>query len=176
MMGYAGWSERMGSERPFRIVEAIDTEAMSTAASLFREYSGVLPHGLEYQGFEEELATLPGKYARPQGCILLAYVGEEAVGCVAMRELAPMPGEVGRACEMKRLYTRASARGLGIGRAMCERLLEIARDVGYARMKLDSDEELKAAVALYESLSFVRVPAYNEDPMPGTLWMARELG
>jgi putative acetyltransferase len=166
----------MSEAKRFRVVEADEPEAMVTAAALFREYSGVLPHGLEYQGFEEELATLPGKYARPQGCILLAYVGEEAVGCVAMRELVSAPGESGRSCEMKRLYTRASARGLGIGRAMCERLLEIARDVGYARMKLDSDEELKAAVALYESLRFVRVPAYNDDPMPGTLWMARELG
>mgnify|MGYP001212994459 CR=1 FL=1 len=165
----------MGNRRPFRIVEAVGPEAMATAAALFREYSGVLPHGLEYQGFDEELATLPGKYAKPKGCILLAYVGDEAVGCVAMRELASTPGEFGRACEMKRLYTRASARGLGIGRAMCERLLEIARDVGYARMKLDSDEELRAAVALYESLGFRRIPAYNDDPMPGTLWMAIEL-
>lgn len=165
----------MSATRRFRVVEARGPEAMATAAALFREYSGVLPHGLEYQGFEEELATLPGKYAPPQGCILLAYVGDEAVGCVAMRELAPLPGERGRVCEMKRLYTRSSARGLGIGRALCERLLENARAAGYARMKLDSDEELKAAVALYESLGFVRVPAYNDDPMPGTLWMAREL-
>ncbi len=166
----------MSRRGPFRVVEAVGPESMAIAAGLFREYSGVLPHGLEYQGFEEELATLPGKYARPQGCILLAYVGDEAAGCVAMRELSPSPGEIGRACEMKRLYTRASARGLGIGRALCERLLEIAREAGYARMKLDSDEELKAAVALYESLGFVRIPAYNDDPMPGTLWMARELG
>lgn len=165
----------MSEVRRFRVVEGEGPHAMATAAAMFREYSGVLPHGLEYQGFEEELATLPGKYAKPKGCILLAYVGDEPVGCVAMRELESLPGEAGRSCEMKRLYTRASARGLGIGRAMCERLLEIARRSGYARMKLDSDEELKAAVALYESLGFVRVPAYNDDPMPGTLWMAREL-
>lgn len=161
---------------PFRIVEASGPEAMATAAALFREYAGVLPHGLEYQGFEEELATLPGKYARPGGCILLAYVGEEPVGCVAMRPLEPLAGEVGRPCEMKRLYTRASARGMGIGRAICRRLLDEARKAGYARMKLDSDEELRAAVSLYESLGFRRIPAYNDDPMPGTLWMARELG
>lgn len=165
----------MAKPGTFRVVEATTPEDMATVASLFREYSGVLPHGLEYQGFEQELATLPGKYARPMGCILLAYVGDEAVGCVAMRELAPFPGERGRVCEMKRLYTRSSARGLGIGRALCERLLQEARQGGYARMKLDSDEELKSAVALYESLGFVRVPAYNDDPMPGTLWMAREL-
>lgn len=165
----------MAKPGTFRVVEATTPEDMATAASLFREYSGVLPHGLEYQGFEQELATLPGKYARPMGCILLAYAGDEAVGCVAMRELAPLPGEHGRVCEMKRLYTRSSARGLGIGRALCERLLHEAQQAGYARMKLDSDEELKSAVALYESLGFVRVPAYNDDPMPGTLWMAREL-
>lgn len=165
----------MTGER-FRIVEASGDEAMRVAAALFREYAGVLPHGLEYQGFEEELATLPGKYARPDGCILLAYVGEVAVGCVAMRELAPMPGEIGRSCEMKRLYTRASARGMGIGGALCQRLLEEARRASYARMKLDTDEQLKAAVGLYESLGFVRIPRYNDDPMPCTLWMARELG
>lgn len=165
----------MPTKPSFRIIDATGPAAMTTAAALFREYSGVLPHGLEYQGFEDELATLPGKYARPAGCILLAFVGDDAVGCVAMRELKPLPGEAGRACEMKRLYTRVSCRGMGIGRAMCNRLLEIAREAGYTRMKLDSDEELKAAVALYESLGFKRIPAYNDDPMPGTLWMAREL-
>ena len=164
----------MPGER-FRIVEASGPGEMAAAAALFREYATVLPHGLEYQGFEEELATLPGKYARPGGCILLGRVGEEPVGCVAMRELAPLAGEAGRCCEMKRLYVRGSARGLGLGRGLCERLLEEARGAGYARMRLDSDEELLAAVALYESLGFRRIPAYNDDPMPGTLWMERSL-
>ncbi|MBX3316597.1 MAG: GNAT family N-acetyltransferase [Phycisphaeraceae bacterium] len=166
----------MGGGSAYRIVEASGADAMATVAALFREYSGVLPHGLAYQGFEDELATLPGKYARPNGCILLAYVGGVAVGCVAMRELLPMPGEIGRSCEMKRLYTRSSARGLGIGRALCERLLEEARGAGYARMKLDTDAELKAAVRLYESLGFVPIARYNDDPMPCTLWMSKELG
>lgn len=165
----------MAELQSFRIVEASEPHDMATVAALFREYSEVLPHGLEYQGFEEELATLPNKYARPRGCILVAYVGDEAVGCVAMRELAPHAPERGRSCEMKRLYTRGSARGMGIGRSLCERLLALAREAGYARMKLDSDEELRAAVALYESLGFKRIPAYNDDPMPGTLWMEREL-
>lgn len=165
----------MSESHRFSIIEAAGTDALATAAALFREYAGVLPHGLEYQGFEEELATLPGKYARPHGCILLAIVHGEALGCVAMRRIANGPGDHGPTCEMKRLYTRASARGLGIGRALCERLIEEARGAGYARMKLDSDEELHAAVALYESLGFKRVPAYNDDPMPGTLWMGLDL-
>ncbi|MBX3361675.1 MAG: hypothetical protein KF705_09605 [Phycisphaeraceae bacterium] len=88
----------MTSER-FRIVEASGDEAMRVAAALFREYACVLPHGLENTRFEEELATLPGKYARPDGCILLAPRRQVAVGCVAMRELAPMPGEIGRSLQ-----------------------------------------------------------------------------
>lgn len=165
----------MPSESAVQIVEATDAPTWASAANLFREYSGVLPHGLEYQGFDEELATLPGKYARPDGRILLAMIGGEPVGCVAMRPLAEAPGESGRSCEMKRLYVRAAARGLGAGQLLCEALLAEAKQEGYARIKLDSDVELPAALRLYERLGFARIPAYNDDPMPGTVWMAKSL-
>ncbi len=165
----------VASDRTVRIVEAAAEPAWKTAAALFREYSAVLPHDLVYQGFEEELATLPGKYARPNGRILLAYIGDAPIGCVAMRALAAVPNDSGRSCEMKRLYVRTAARGLGVGRLLCERLIAEARAEGYARMKLDTDVELHAALGLYERLGFERIPAYNDDPMPGTVWMGLEL-
>lgn len=140
-------------------------------ADLFREYAASLDFSLGYQGFEAELAALPGKYASPGGGVLLAIVDGVAAGCVAMRAIERPPDGPEPVCEMKRMYVRPAFRGLKLGRRLAEQLLAAARAAGYRRMLLDSESTFTAAVTLYRSLGFVEIPRYNDDPMPCTLWM-----
>lgn len=143
------------------IGQASDAAAFELAASLFREYQTAIGVDLCFQGFAEELAGLPGAYAPPRGRLLIAHVGTEAAGCVALRPL-----EDGIA-EMKRLYVRDAFRGTGLGRRLAGAVIAAARDAGYARMRLDTLDTMTAAIALYRALGFVEIAPYRPNPLPG---------
>jgi len=108
--------------------------------------------------FETELAGLPGKFAPPTGRLLIATLGGQSVGCVALRRLNR------DFCEMKRMFVRPIAHGLGIGRALAEQILCEGQEAGYLGMRLDTSCNQKAAMSLYESLGFHRIPAYYSVP------------
>jgi putative acetyltransferase len=154
----------MPSESLF-IRSASSVEEIATAQALFEEYAAALGIDLGYQGFADELASLPGCYAPPRGRLLIAWVDNEAAGCVALR---PMAGD---ACEMKRLCVRPAFRGDGIGKQLAVAIIAEARQIGYAVMRLDTVPKLEAATRLYESLGFVRRDAYYETPVVGTIFM-----
>ena len=152
------------------IVEARWPQDRETVLALFRAYIDGLGIDLSFQGVDDELASLPGKYARPEGLVLLARASEgAAVGTVAYR---PFSDGV---CEMKRLYIAPDWRKHGAGRALCDRLLDEARAAGYRRMLLDTGDWLTPARALYRSLGFDEVPAYYHNPLKGTVYMAKDL-
>jgi putative acetyltransferase len=147
-----------------RIVTSPDE--MEPVRVLFREYAASLGFDLGFQNFEQELAELPGPYAAPSGCLLLATVGDEPAGCVALKKLAD------GVCEMKRLYVRSRQRGTGLGRTLAEQVIREARRLGYQALRLDTvPSVMGSAVALYRSLGFQDIPAYCFNPIPGALFL-----
>ena len=144
---------------------------LATVRVLFREYAQSLGFALDFQGFESELATLPGEYAEPRGTILLAHSpAGEPWGVVALRPL-----EDDGACEMKRMYVRPEARGQGLGRILGEAIVTEARTRGYRAMRLDTIDTMVGAIALYRSLGFREIAAYRFNPMPGALFFEAAL-
>lgn len=137
--------------------------------SIFREYVASPSVSLDFQDYEAEFAALPGKYAVPEGCLLLAWKDRILVGCAALRRVDET------ACEMKRVYVRPAARGEKVGRRLVERIIEEARIAGYARIFLDVLPEFTTAQRLYESLSFTEAPPASFNPVPGTRYLGLEL-
>ncbi len=147
------------------IVAAATPSHIQTLVRLFREYERFLQEDLCFQRFEAELAGLPGKYAGPQGALLLAVENGRPAGCVAMR---PLDDSV---CEMKRLYVRPAYLGRGIGRQLALGVIDRSRQAGYASMRLDTLEKLKPALGLYRSLGFRPCPPYYENPLAGVVYL-----
>lgn len=152
-----------------RIINAQTEDHYQKVRNLFRQYADSLDFDLEFQGFSEELATIPGKYAIPEGCILLAEDSGQFVGCVALRPLEE------KICEMKRLFVRSDYRGRGIGRMLACSVIDKAREIGYEKMRLDTVATMKEARTLYYSLEFRNIKAYRYNPIDDSSYMELEL-
>lgn len=147
----------------------IEPEELSAARTLFREYAASLEVDLCFQGFDAEVADLPGEYVPPRGALLLAWVGGALAGCCA---LGPLDNcDYPDAGEMKRLYVRKAFRGFGIGRQLADAVLDAARQIGYASVLLDTLDEMEAARALYTDLGFEEIPPYYHNPLPGSHYL-----
>jgi ribosomal protein S18 acetylase RimI-like enzyme len=153
----------------FEIHEARERD-IASCRELFVEYQQGLGVSLCFQGFDQELAGLPGDYAPPRGAMWLATVNDHAAGCVALRALDAHDAE------MKRLYVRAAHRGLGLGHALAQLAIVRARELGYRRLRLDTLPAMADAQALYARLGFVDTAPYNDNPVPGVRFMALDLG
>jgi GNAT superfamily N-acetyltransferase len=151
-----------------------DTPALFDATrEIFREYAASLAVDLCFQGFEQELATLPGDYAGPHGQLLLAFVDGALAGCGAFRPLADV--DYANACEMKRLYVRPAFRQFGLGRQLAQALLDAATLAGHSAMLLDTLDDMEAARGLYATLGFVDIPPYYFNPIPGAHYLKATL-
>jgi putative acetyltransferase len=152
------------------LTQAESPAQIAQARELFLEYAQSLGFSLCFQNFDKELAELPGDYAPPEGRLLLAEYGGQLAACVALHKLEPC------ICEMKRLYLRPQFRGKGLGRALAERIIAEARQIGYQRMRLDTVEPvMKDAVAMYRKLGFTEIAPYCSNPIAGAMYMELEL-
>jgi ribosomal protein S18 acetylase RimI-like enzyme len=144
---------------------------LAAATALFRAYASSLEIDLAYQDFEAEMAAMPGKYAPPDGELLLAKDADgTALGCVALRPFGPQG-----CCEMKRLYVVPKARGRGLGVALGSAIVKAAQRMGYREMLLDTLPSMTAAIAMYRKLGFATAGAYYDTPVAGTVFMRRAL-
>lgn len=162
------------NDRPktaFQISPVRSADDVSATAQLFEAYAASLGIDLAYQGFASELAELPGKYAPPAGELLIARDSRgQAVGCVGLRPL-----EDGANCEMKRLYVSPEGRGLGLGRALVEAIVDVATQLGYGEIRLDTLPTMTQAIALYQKAHFVPITPYYDTPVTGTIFLGRAL-
>ncbi|KAL1891854.1 hypothetical protein Sste5346_007398 [Sporothrix stenoceras] len=165
----------------FTIDYATSQQDLQDIAELFLEYTSGLGIDLAYQSFAEELAGLPGKYAAPQGVLLIARstvpeISGKPIGCVALRPL-PVPGEeaTGRRCELKRLYVRSDARGTGLGEALARRALDETVTRNYKEVVMDTLESMTPARRLYTKLGFAETTAYYETPIKETVFYRKML-
>jgi GNAT superfamily N-acetyltransferase len=146
---------------------------LDAARELFLEYASELAVDLCFQGFDDELATLPGDYASPDGLLLLAFVDGALAGCGGFR---PLPGsDYANACEMKRLFVRRAFRRFGLGRTIAQALLDRAVQAGHSVMLLDTLDEMESARDLYETLGFVEIAPYYFNPIPGAHYLKVDL-
>ena len=152
-----------------RIKQAETPGEIDEVRRLFLEFEAFLGIDLCFEGFEEELAGLPGKYAPPGGALLMGLEKDNVSGCVALRALAR--GE----CEMKRLFVRPEFRRTGLGRLLAHEVIGVACQLGYSLMRLDTFENLTEAIGLYESLGFRKTDAYYENPLRNVVYMELDL-
>lgn len=151
-----------------------DAQGWGDTRAILRDYANSLDVDLCFQGFEEELAQLPGAYAPPSGLMLLAMVDGAVAGCGAFRNLPDV--DYPNACEMKRLFVRPAFRRFGLGRLLAQALMDRASQAGYSSMLLDTLDEMEAARGLYESLGFEEVPPFYFNPLPGAHYLRVVLG
>lgn len=183
----------MESQAVFRIIPAESQEHLKTVKALFIAYTEWLGIDLTFQDFASELQSLPGLYGAPHGALLLAYDADldSPLGCVALRPLKKKssghhgPASGGdddgddtskRCCEMKRLYVSPHARGVGLGKALVAAIVEKAKDLGYAEMRLDTLRSMRGAIELYKRFGFIEIPPYYETPLENsTIFLALRL-
>jgi GNAT superfamily N-acetyltransferase len=158
---------------PIRV--AANRDDFAQARALFEEYAAWLKVDLCFQGFAEELATLPGAYAAPRGMLVLAGSLDAAIGCVALRPLAGDRSSAGSVAEIKRLYVKPVARGTGLGLRLAQTVIDGARTIGYREIKLDTLAHMAEARSLYAQLGFRECAPYYHNPIPGAVYMSRLL-
>lgn len=143
--------------------------ALETVRGFFRTYAGSIGVDLSFQGFAEEMASLPGRYAPPWGRLWCAELDGRPVGCAGLRPVSE------GVCELKRLYVEPDVRGRGVGHALALAAIRAAKELGYRRILLDTLPSMRIAVKLYRDLGFREAPAWYDTPVEGTIFLSLDL-
>ena len=139
-------------------------DRLDEVRTLFKEYHKMLEVDLCFQDFEEELLTLPGKYATPDGRLYVILIEGKLAGCIGLRRYDETR------CEMKRLFVRPQFRGLRLGKILAEKIIQDAKDIGYEEMVLDTLSSLESAVYMYRKMGFEEVEPYYDNPLKDVLY------
>jgi GNAT superfamily N-acetyltransferase len=150
-------------------VIANTTDQFLEGRKLFEEYAASLNFNLCFQGFTEELNQLDQQYNAPTGALIIAYVNTHAVAAVGIRQF-----ELQKA-ELKRMYTQPNYRGQKIGYTLLVKAINIAIELGYKQLLLDTLPEMKAAIKLYEDSGFLIIDPYRYNPFDSAIYMAKDL-
>lgn len=152
------------------LIEAKSLNDYRLAVELFKEYASHIKIDLAFQNFEKEIENLEAQYSKPKGIIYLAYKYQSTpVGCFGIRAF---DGEI---CELKRMYLKNEARGLGIGKQMLEKAIEAGEELGYKKMRLDTLSTMHKAIHLYEKAGFYEIAPYRFNPIDGAKYFEIEL-
>lgn len=145
------------------IKEATSNEAYKIAIKLIKEYVSQLGVDLSFQNFNQEIQNIKQQYARPSGVMIIVYSdNEKTIGCFGIRAYE------GTICELKRMYLKKEYRGLGIGKELLTKSIELGRALGYKKMRLDTLPSMQAAIGLYKNMGFYEISAYRFNPIEGT--------
>lgn len=128
------------------------------AKALIQEYVTWLGVDLSFQNFDAEMADLPKMYNKADGGLFLAYLNHAPVGIAGLRRFSETEAEV------KRMFVKDSAKGMGIGKQLLRTCVETARKLGYQNIKLDTAAFMTAAIKLYTDQGFVEIDAYRFNP------------
>jgi len=163
-------TQKLGAgDTAIRALDAGDAVEIEQVRQFFRNYAAWLGVDLCFQNFDEEMATLPGRYAAPDGRLFYAEVNGRGAGCVGIRPFAE------GVCELKRLYVDPAQRGVGVGRLLALAAIRAAKEIGYRKMMLDTLPAMRIAVKLYRELGFQEAPAYYQTSLEGTQFLALDL-
>jgi GNAT superfamily N-acetyltransferase len=144
-------------------------EEFAIAKILTQDYMKWLGMDLNFQNTKKEFQVFETMYGKPEGCFIYATINGAIAGGVAIRKLDV------KICEMKRLFVYGDYQGKGLGEVLCEKIISIAREVGYCQMRLDTVAKLKSAIGLYKKIGFYEIEAYCPNPDPTVKYMELEL-
>jgi len=139
----------------------IEAEPPDSADALWcvGEYFKELAERFE-TGFDpaKSISANPDELTPPAGVFVIARLGERPIGCGALKVKEQDVGEI------KRMWVRFDARGLGVGRRVLDKLEQLAQEFGLKTLRLETNQALKEAQALYRSSGYVEVGPFNDEP------------
>jgi len=153
-----------------KLIEATSSNDYKLAVQLFMEYASQIKIDLGFQNFSKEIEDLEAQYSKPKGIIFIAYNNENtSLGCFGIREFDK------GICELKRMYLKEEARGLGIGKKMLHKAIEAGEVLGYKKMRLDTLSTMHTAIRLYKKAGFYEIPPYRFNPFDDAKYFEVEL-
>jgi GNAT superfamily N-acetyltransferase len=152
------------------VFKIADTEQeFNDAKNLFQQYAQSLNIDLSFQNFDDELNTIDKQYKKPAGALLLAYKDGLAIGCAGIRQLDK------DTAELKRMFVQPEYRQFKIGKKILELAIDIAKDIKYKRIRLDTLPTMTQAQNLYHSFGFYEITPYRFNPVEKTVFMEKKL-
>jgi ribosomal protein S18 acetylase RimI-like enzyme len=159
----------MNTGNTITLKKAATTTDFENGKQLFRRYIQSLDFELNFQDVDRELNEIATEYNYPTGALLLVYDGDKAIACAGIRKIDP------QIAELKRMFVDAGYRGLQLGQQLLQMAIDEARQLGYHSIRLDTVPTMLAAIKLYQSFGFREIEPYRFNPIPGAIYMEKEL-